>query len=192
VQGQLDLELHSEFVLGPFVYAQRYSRQTQLVLDAFHLLLGRKASSSDTALQEIEVGSCICTPPTVSCIQVLSLLDRVKHSDVCVRSDWSWNVSRTSVRPAWPHLHYTEYPRPTVALTAAVATDVVDMGQVATAVGLVGAVCAGAVRSPLVVPRRHGYRCHHHCCSKGDMRRTRWQWTHPHQEHCQCRTHWHS
>src|SRR6266850_3648255 len=72
---------------------------------------------------------------------------------------------------------------------AAMAADVVDMGRVAAAVGLVGAACAGAVRSPLVVPRRRGCHRHRRCCSKGDMRRTRWQWTHPHQEHCQHRTH---
>src|SRR6266850_8106811 len=52
---------------------------------------------------------------------------------------------------------------------AAVATDVVNMGQVAAAVGLVGAACAGAVRSPLVVPCRRGCRRHRCCCSKGDM-----------------------
>src|SRR6267142_986898 len=75
---------------------------------------------------------------------------------------------------------------------AAAATDVVDMGRVATTVGLVGAACAGAVRSPLVVPRHRGCRRHCRCCSKGDMRWTRWQWTHPHQEHRQRWTHWHS
>src|SRR6266850_2599461 len=69
----------------------------------------------------------------------------------------------------------------------AAAADVVDTGRVATTVGLVGAACAGAVRSPLVVPRRRGCHCHCHCCSKGDMQRTRWQWTHPHQEHRQRR-----
>ena len=75
---------------------------------------------------------------------------------------------------------------------AAAAADVVNTGRVATAVGLVGAACAGAVRSPLVVPRRRGCRRHRRCCSKGDMQWTRWQWTHPHQEHCQRWTHWHS
>src|SRR6266850_6782142 len=75
---------------------------------------------------------------------------------------------------------------------AAMAADVIDMGQVATTIGLVGTVCAGAVRRPLVVPRCHGCHHHHHCCSKGDTRWTRQQWTHPHQEHCQCWSHWHS
>ena len=74
----------------------------------------------------------------------------------------------------------------------AMAADVIDTGRVATAVGLVGAVCAGAVRSPLVVPCRRGCHRHRCCCSKGDMQQTRWQWTHPHQEHCQHWTHWHS
>ena len=51
---------------------------------------------------------------------MLGPLDHVKHSDICVRPDQSWNVSRTSVRPAWPLLHYTEYPRPAAALTPTV------------------------------------------------------------------------
>ena len=85
-------------------------------------------------LQDIVVGVYICTLPPVSCIQdcgvailfvslplnlalVLGPLDPVKHSDTCVRPDWSWNISQISVRPAWPHLHYTEYPRPAAALT---------------------------------------------------------------------------
>src|SRR5882672_1487821 len=81
------------------------------------LLLGRKASSSDTALQDIVGGVYICTHPPVSCIRdcgvailfvllplnlalVLGPLDHVKHSDICVRPDRSWNAPQTSVRPA--------------------------------------------------------------------------------------------
>src|SRR6266850_423298 len=98
------------------------------------LLLGRKASSSGTALQDIVGGVYICTHPPVSCTRdcgvalfvallplnlalVLGPLDRVKHSDICVRPDWSWNTSRISVRPARPRLHYKDYPRPAAALT---------------------------------------------------------------------------
>jgi len=108
-------------------------------MSTLRLLLGCKASSSGTALQEIEVGASIYTPSTVSCIQdcgvailsvslplnlalVLGLLDRIKHSDICIRPDWSWNTSRISVRPAWPCLHYTEYPRPAVALTQIISS----------------------------------------------------------------------
>jgi len=43
-----------------------------------------------------------------------------------------------------------------------VAADVVNMGRVAATIGLVGTQQMGQ------------------------------QWTHPHQELCQCRTHWHS
>src|SRR6267142_6222674 len=81
------------------------------------LLLRHKVSCPGTVLQEIEVGACICTPPTVSRTPVLGPFDRVKHSDICVRPDRSWNAPQTSVRPAWPRLHYTEYPRPAAALT---------------------------------------------------------------------------
>jgi len=45
---------------------------------------------------------------------------------------------------------------------AVMATDVVNMGQVAATIGLIGAQQTG-----------------------------QW-WTHPHQELCQCQTHWHS
>src|SRR6266850_4274854 len=54
---------------------------------------------------------------------MLGPLDRVKHLDICVRPDWSWNTSRTSVRPAWPRLHHTDYPRPAVALTRTMRKD---------------------------------------------------------------------
>src|SRR6266850_2649328 len=91
-------------------------------------------SSSATALQDIVGGVYICTHPPVSCIRdcgvailsvllplnlalVLGPLDRVKHSDICVGPNRSWNAPQISVRPAWPRLHYTEYPRPAAALT---------------------------------------------------------------------------
>src|SRR6267142_556285 len=141
-QGLLGIQFYSHSTSSPCARALLkplsslpYTFVSFKGMSTLRLLLGRKASSSCTALQDIVGGVYICIPPPVSCTQdcgvailfvslplnlalVLGPLDCVKHSDICVRHDRSWNVSRTSVRPAWPRLHYTEYPRPAAALTS--------------------------------------------------------------------------
>jgi len=54
---------------------------------------------------------------------VLGPLDHVKHSDICIRPDWSWNTAWTYIRPTQPSLFYEDYPRPAAALTEAAALE---------------------------------------------------------------------